>query len=79
MRHQAISPLLIAGALIAISVSPASAYWQFVWKGPGGERQVSPHFTSERECKSVLKVTESTLAKKFPERYPLVGSCEEYR
>ena len=51
MRHQAISPLLIAGALIAISVSPATAYWQFVWKGPSGERQVSPHFTSERECK----------------------------
>jgi hypothetical protein len=79
MRHLAISPPLIAAALIAISVSPASAYWQFVWKGPGGERQVSPHYTSERECKSVLKITESTLAKKFPERYPLVGSCEEYR
>jgi hypothetical protein len=79
MRHQAISLLLITSAVVAISVSPASAYWQFVWKGPGGERQVSPHFTSEKECRSVLKVTESTLAKKFPERYPLVGSCEEYR
>jgi hypothetical protein len=79
MRHQAISTLLIAVALIAICISPASAYWQFVWKGPGGERQASPHFTSEKECKSALKVTESTLAKKFPERYPLVGSCEEYR
>jgi hypothetical protein len=79
MRYQTISLAVIAGAVILISVSPASAYWQFVWKGPSGERQVSPHFGSEKECKSVLKVTESTLAKKFPERYPLVGSCEEYR
>jgi hypothetical protein len=33
----------------------------------------------EKECNSVLKVTEAELAKKYPDRYPLVGSCEEYR
>jgi hypothetical protein len=79
MRPQTILSILIAGAILAISVPPASAWWQFVVNGPNGERQVSPHFSTEKECKSALKATESWLAKKFPERYPLVGSCEEYR
>ena len=25
-----------------------------------------------------MKATETFMAKKFPDRYPLVGSCEEY-
>jgi hypothetical protein len=79
MRLQTVSVLLIAGATIAASVSPASAWWQFVSLGPNGERQVSPHYESEQECKSALKATEARLAKKYPERYPLVGSCEAYR
>jgi hypothetical protein len=70
--------LLIIGAALVTWVSPASAWWQFVANSPSGERQVSPHFDSQRECKSALKVTESRLAKKFPDLYPLVGSCEEY-
>jgi hypothetical protein len=43
--------------------------------GPNGER----HFETEKECNNVLKVTEAELAKKYPHRYPLVGSCEQYR
>jgi hypothetical protein len=79
MKPSTISLFLIAGAILATSVSPASAWWQFVALGPNGERQVSPHYNSEKECNSALKITESILAKKYPERYPLVGSCEEYR
>jgi hypothetical protein len=70
---------LIIGATLAATASPASAWWQFVANGPNGERQVSPHYSSENECKSALKATESRLAKKYPDLFPLVGSCEKYR
>ena len=66
-------------ATLALSVTPVEAWWQFVVNGPNGERQISPHFETEMECKRVLKVTEAELAKKYPDRYPLVGSCEQYR
>ena len=79
MGLKTISSIAHRRRAIAASVSPAAAYWQFVAMGPKRERQVSPHYSSEKECKSALKVTESRLAKKYPERYPLVGSCEEYR
>ena len=79
MRGLTILLALLVGATLALSVTPAAAWWQFVFKGPNGERQISPHFETEKECNSVLKVTEADLAKKYPERYPLVGSCEEYR
>jgi hypothetical protein len=78
MRGLAILPALLLGVTLALSVSPA-AWWQFVSNGRNGERQISPHFKTEKECNSVLKVTEAVLAKKHPDRYPLVGSCEEYR
>jgi hypothetical protein len=74
-----LSVVALLGTVLAFSISPASAWWQFVANGPNSQRQVSPHFRSEKECKSALKVTEAFMAKKFPERYPLVGSCEEYR
>ena len=70
---------LIIGATLAAIASPASAWWQFVGNGPNGERQVSPHYSSEKECQSALKAAESRLAKKYPGLYPLVGSCEQYR
>jgi len=54
-------------------------WWQFVTNGPNGERQVSPHFASEEDCERALKIVEALLTKKFPDRYPLVGSCEPYR
>ena len=79
MRALAILPVLLVGAALALSETPAKAWWQFVFNGPNGERQISPHFETEKECKSVLKITEAELAKKHPDRYPLVGSCEQYR
>jgi hypothetical protein len=56
-----------------------AAWWQFVTNGPNGERQVSPHFVNEEECERALKAVEALLAKRFPDRYPLVGSCESHR
>jgi hypothetical protein len=79
VRGSAILPVLMVGAALVLSVTPAAAWWQFVIKGPNGERQISPHFDTEKECKSVLKITADELAKKYPDRYPLVGSCEQYR
>jgi hypothetical protein len=73
----ALSALIISAAL-AIWASPSFAWWQFVTNSPSGERQVSPHFDTEKECKIALKTTESRLAKRFPDLVPLVGSCEEY-
>jgi hypothetical protein len=78
MRGLAILPTLLLSATLALSVTPA-AWWQFAFNGGKGERQISPHFKTEEECNSVLKVTEADLAKKYPNRYPLVGSCEEYQ
>jgi hypothetical protein len=78
VRILSILPVLVVGATLVLSVAPAAAWWQFVVNGPNGERQISPHFRTEQECKNVLKVTEAALAKKYPDRYPLVGSCEEY-
>jgi hypothetical protein len=71
--------LVLPGTSFVLSLTPASAWWQFVANGPNSERQVSPHFRTEKECKAALKATEAFMAKKFPDRYPLVGSCEEYR
>jgi hypothetical protein len=71
--------LVLLGTSFVLSLSPASAWWQFVANGPNSAREVSPRFRTEKECKSALKATETFMAKKFPDRYPLVGSCEEYR
>jgi hypothetical protein len=79
MRALAILGALVIGAVLALTATPAAAWWQFVMHGPNGERQISPHFGSEKECKEVLKITEAELAKKYPDLYPLVGSCEQYR
>jgi hypothetical protein len=85
IRLEPILPALIfvaaigSSAAIGSPVSPAIGWWQFVANGPNGERQVSPHFKTEKECKNALKATEVRLAKIYPDLYPLVGSCEEYR
>jgi len=73
-------PLLVC-VFIAVSASPALAWWQFAALGPNGERQVSGRFRTEKECNAALKSTEARLEKRYPnpDRFPLVGSCEEYR
>ena len=80
MKRPTIPFLLLAGATLIASVSPALAWWQFVALGPNGERQVSARFRTEKECNTALKGTEARLEKKYPDphRFPLVGSCEEY-
>jgi hypothetical protein len=77
-RQSALSAVFV-GATLATMVSPASAWWQFVANSPNAQRQVSAHYSSQKECKSALKATEARLAKKYPDLFPLVGSCEEYR
>jgi hypothetical protein len=79
IRLQAARSMLVVGAVFAASASPASAWWQFVANSPTGQRQVSARYPTQKECETALKVTESRLSKKYPELYPLVGSCEEYR
>jgi hypothetical protein len=80
MNRQVAVSMLVAGAVFAAATaSPALAWWQFVANSPSGERHVSPHYATQSECESALKVTELKLAKKYPKLYPLVGSCEEYR
>jgi hypothetical protein len=58
---------------------PALAWWQFIERPPGFERKPSPRYQTEQECNDALKTVETTLKKAYPNRYPLVGSCEEYR
>jgi hypothetical protein len=77
MKH--LSVLVLLATTCALSTSPAWAWWQFVANGPNSAREVSPRFRTEKECQSALKATETFMAKKFPDRYPIVGSCEEYR
>jgi len=79
MKLQVVLSMLVAGAVFAGTSSPALAWWQFVANSPSGQRQVSARYATQKECEAALKVTESKLAKKYPELYPLVGSCEEYR
>jgi hypothetical protein len=94
MKRLEVAPLAL-GAVLLLGVSAAPAtrlqfvanghkgdsagWWQFVTQGPNGERQISPHFASEEECERALKAIEALLAQKFPNLYPLVGSCEQYR
>jgi hypothetical protein len=72
---------LFAASLSALvlSTNSAIAYWQFIERPPGMEVKPSPRFRSQQECESALKKREAALKKAFPERYPLVGSCEEFR
>jgi hypothetical protein len=80
MTLRTIPFLLFAGVTLVASASPALAWWQFVALGQNGERQVSARFKTEKECHAALKTTEAQLEKKYPnpDRFPLVGSCEEY-
>jgi hypothetical protein len=81
MKPRIVPFLLLAGAFVITAQSPAMAWWQFVARGANEERLVSARFKTEEECKAALKATKAALEKKYPnpERFPLVGSCEEYR
>jgi hypothetical protein len=70
------------GAAIGLLVSMTTstlAYWQFIERPPGFEVKPSPRYGSQKDCEAALKKVEAALKKAYPNRYPLVGSCEEYR
>lgn len=80
MKPRTITFLLfgIGVALFAVSATPALAYWQFVERPPGFERKPSPRYSTEKECIAAFKIAEARLKKAYPDRYPLIGSCEEF-
>jgi hypothetical protein len=71
-----ISTLAIVFGLPAM---PAVAYWQFMARPPGIEVKPSPRYASQKACEAAIKQVEAELKKAYPNRYPLVGSCEEFR
>lgn len=80
MRNGTVKSLLCAAVIIAASpMSPAWAYWQFMERPAGAEIKPSPRYSSKKACEEALKKAEAALKKAYPDRYPLVGSCEEFR
>jgi glucose-6-phosphate dehydrogenase assembly protein OpcA len=70
------------GVVITALVFPAApvlAYWQFMERPPGVEVKPSPRYASKQACETAIKQVEAALKKAYPNRYPLVGSCEEFR
>jgi hypothetical protein len=59
--------------------APVLAYWQFMERPPGVEVKPSPRYASKQACETAIKQVEAALKKAYPNRYPLVGSCEEFR
>jgi hypothetical protein len=81
MKSLAVTVLQL-GAFVSIVVAlttPALAYWQFIERPPGLEVKPSPRYGGQKQCEEALKRVEATLKKAYPDRYPLVGSCEEFR
>ncbi|HXX07503.1 MAG TPA: hypothetical protein VEJ43_05475 [Pseudolabrys sp.] len=84
MKSRKIACGTVSGAiglllLPASMTTPAAAYWQFIERPPGFEVKPSPRYGSQKDCEAALKKAEASLKKAYPNRYPLVGSCEEYR
>ena len=69
----------VAIAVLSLMTLPASAYWQFIERPPGAEVKPSPRYGSKKQCEDALKKAETALKKAYPDRFPLVGSCEEFR
>ena len=69
----------IAVAAIPFMTTRTFAYWQFMERPPGIEVKPSPRYATKKQCDEALKKVEATLKKAYPDRYPLVGSCEEFR
>jgi len=64
---------------LSLLTLPASAYWQFIERPPGAEVKPSPRYSTKKQCEDALKKSEAALKKAYPDRFPLVGSCEEFR
>lgn len=65
--------------IVGLLATPASAYWQFMERPAGAEVVPSPRYSSQKECEAALKKAEARLKKAYPNRYPLVGSCESFK
>ena len=81
MKLEAFTSLrLVAGVgIFLLMVTQTQAYWQFLERPPGVEVKPSPRYATKKQCEDALKKVEATLKKSYPDRYPLVGSCEEFR
>lgn len=81
MSQKAVAPWACgAGVVIAlVFATPVSAYWQFIERPGGVEVRPSARFNGQKECEAALKKAEAALKRAYPTRYPLVGSCEEFR
>jgi len=80
MKPRIVTFLLLGSgiAIVAVLATPALGYWQFFERPAGVEVKPSPRYGSQKECDAALKKAETALKKAYPDRYPLVGSCEEY-
>ena len=76
---RAIAGLILVAALIGLSASPAAAYWQFSSYNPNGDRKVHGPYGSRRSCEAALKQVDAQIAKRYPDLFPRVGSCQEFR
>jgi len=80
MKPRIVGVLLGSGiTILTFLATPALAYWQFIERPAGVEVKPSPRYGSQKECEAALKKAEAVLKKAYPDRYPLVGSCEEFR
>jgi hypothetical protein len=80
MKPHIVAALLGSGiSILVFLATPALAYWQFIERPAGVEVKPSPRYGSQKECEAALKKAEAALKKAYPDRYPLVGSCEEFR
>jgi hypothetical protein len=80
MKSQIVAFLgICALAIVSVPATPAFAYWQFMERPPGVEVRPSPRYATQKECEAALKKAEAQLKNAYPDRYPLVGSCEEFR
>jgi len=75
----ALGSLGVVIAALAYPAAPVFAYWQFMERPPGVEVKPSPRYASQKACETAIKQVEANLKKAYPNRYPLVGSCEEFR
>jgi hypothetical protein len=74
-----VTALVLLGTFGFASPSPAASWWQFASVNADGSRQVHSPFKDEASCQTALKKLEAEMRKKFPNQFPLVGSCEEYQ
>jgi hypothetical protein len=65
-------------AVVVLQTTRALAYWQFIERPAGVEVKPSPRYSRQKTCEAALKKAEAALKKRYPDRYPLVGSCEEF-